>query len=131
MTLLLVGIFLTELVKYGIWFRGIQGLQFRRLWLGGILAGIYLVLILVGVVNEDTLLIFWSIISVIICGVVIEDKNVLVTLLQAIFILNCIDEIIIAFFVYCPMIWNTREEIKVYYFVSNIVAVVLLTTLKW
>lgn len=96
MTLLLVGIFLTELVKYGIWFRGIQGLQFRRLWLGGILAGIYLVLILVGVVNEDTALLAWNFISVIVYAILIEcAKNErYLFVLQALFIVTGMDEIV-------------------------------------
>lgn len=124
MTLLLVGIFLTELVKYGIWFRGIQGLQFKRLWLGGILAGIYLVLILVGVVNGKTLLIIWSVVTVVICGFIIKCDNVLITIIQAAFIINCVDEILSSVIRLLPGVsWDTQDELKNYYFIKNVIII--------
>lgn len=127
MTLILIGIFLTELIKYGIWFRGIQGLRFKRLGLGCALAGSYVLLILMGVVDVETLLLVYSIVAVAVCGMMLEcRKGRLIYVLQVFFMTLCISEAIaIIIKLYNGRLWKDFFELKVNYLCNNLVAIFL------
>ncbi len=129
MTLLLIGIFATELVKYGIWFKKICGLSFTRCGRGGIVAVSYVLLIWVGIVNENTLLLLWSFIVFIIYLIIIESSEEKGTAtIQALLINICLSEIIstLSRMIKGNVWWNNDIELKINYFINNILIIMLL-----
>lgn len=96
MTLLLIGIFVTELVKYGIWFMGIRGLPLKRWRAGGIISGICILLIGIGIINQNSPLFLWGIADIIIFSIMIECEKVERGLLigQAFFVILSLGEIL-------------------------------------
>ncbi len=129
MTLLLIGIFVTELVKYGVWFKKIGGLSFTRCYLGGIVAVSYIVLICMGVVNENTLIILWNLIVFIIYVMVIEcsEERGMVTI-QALLINICLSEIgsTLIRMIRGNVWWDSDIELKRIYLINNIFITILL-----
>lgn len=130
MTLLLIGIFVTELVKYGVWFKKIGGLSFTRCYLGGIVAVSYIVLICMGVVNENTLLFFWNLAAVLMYGMIMKcssEKRV-IYVLQALLIVICLGEIInmMIRLIGGTEWWNDWVELRTNYLINNVIVIFLL-----
>ena len=136
MKLLLTGIFLTELVKYGLWLRGVLEVRFTRWRYGCIVAGICFFLIGIGVVNEDSLLILWNLAAIAVFSIMIEcDKGEKILLVvKTTFIVISIGEIVGGLI----QIISDESIIKVNktaYFLGNLVTVLLFVVLgkikKW
>ena len=126
--LLLLGIFLTELLKYGIWFRGIYGFRFQRIGVGLGLAVSYMVLILLGIANVNTLLIVTSAVAMVaIVGMLEKKKGRWLCALQAFFMVICVGE---AVGLLAKMIkggiWQNITELKKSHIIENLVVIVLL-----
>lgn len=130
MKLLLTGIFLTELVKYGVWFKGIYGLSFSRRRWGSIVAGIFLFLIYIGIINEKSLLILWGIVDIIIFSIVIDcnkgERGFLIG--QASFILISAGEVIGEVFQLIDDISVFKVE-KIDYLFGDLIVVLILFVL--
>ena len=130
MKLLLTGIFLTELVKYGVWFKGIYGLSFSRRRWGSAVAGIYIFLIGAEVVNQNTLILLWTFTVLLIYGIMIEcnigERGV--NVIQAFLINICLSEIMSTFIrvVFGIGWWQSKTELKIYYLVGNVLVIIIL-----
>lgn len=133
MIILLIGIFITDIFKYGIWFVGIKGFEIRHSKLAGIITGFNILLILAGIINKDTLLILWNIIDVIILGISINcnrgERSL--AILQAFFIVTCTDEIIGGLIQLFSGISNPNSLVNKYsYLINNIIVIFILFTLS-
>lgn len=96
MIILLMGIFVTELIKYGVWFKYIHELNFKRLGTGSALAGLFVLSVITGVINEHTALLVWNLTVILLYTVVIEcdkgERELLI--IQAAFVIIGMDEIV-------------------------------------
>lgn len=131
MKLLLIGIFLTELIKYGVWFKGIHGLSFSRWRLGSIVAGMCVLLTCLGIISEDVFLIFWNIVAIIVYGIMIQchksEKGLFI--LQAAFIVTSIGEVVGGII----QMVSDKSAIKVSkftYLLSNIIIILIFSLLS-
>lgn len=135
--LLLIGILVTEILKYGIWFLKIKGMKLKHISeekrayiIVGCIVGVYLLLISVGAINEKPAPIPWNIATVIIIyGLLLESagEEKGLSILQSYIIIACFDEIIsysMDFIVsiedYAYVFWKGQ------WFVSNIIVIILL-----
>lgn len=127
---LLMGIFLTELVKYGVWFKGIHNFSFSRWRIGSVIAGIYFFLICTEIVNQNTLILLWNFTVLLIYGIIIEcnigERGI--NAIQAFLVNICLSEIISTFIrvIFGIGWWKSETELKVYYLVGNILVIVIL-----
>ncbi len=128
MKLLLLGIFLTELLKYGIWFKGIHGLRFQRIGLGCGLIVSYMALILLGIVNVNTLLLVSSVVAIVAMASMLEKRRGrFVCALQVFFISLCIGEAVsLLVKVMRGGVWKDAVELRESYIVENLVVIIIL-----
>lgn len=126
--LLLLGIFVTELLKYGIWFRGIYSLRFQRIGLGCGLMLSYMVLILLGIVNINTLLLVSSVVAIMAIASMLEKKKGrFVCALQVFFISLCAVEAVGLFLkMMRGSVWQNIVELRESYIIENLVVIIIL-----
>lgn len=132
MKLLLIGISVTEIIKYGIWFRGIDGIQLKRRFLGGSLACGYIGLILLGVVDESTLLAAWNGMVILMYGCMIDCRKgeKLREILKAAFIIICAGEAVGNIMqLILGLGFETFREIKISYLANNFMIIACLCVL--
>lgn len=134
--LLLIAITITELIKYGIWFLKIKEMKLKDIsqskvsyvFAGGII-GIYLLLIITGIINEDTLQFLWNIISIVVYVTILygnKGEKVL-AMLQAYIIVPCVEEVIFIFqnmFVSVSAFEETQN--KFVFLVNYIISIIIL-----
>lgn len=126
--LLLLGIFLTELLKYGIWFNRMHGLRFQRIGLGCGLIVSYIILILLGIVTVNTLLLVSSVVAIVAIASMLEKKKgKIVCALQVFFISLCIGEAVsLLVKVMKGGVWKDDVELRESYIVENLVVIIIL-----
>lgn len=132
MKILLIGILVTEIIKYGIWFAGIDGLHLKRRFLGGSLACGYIGLILLGLVDEGTLIVVWNCMVIIMYGCMINCRKEerLAEILKVAFIIICAGEIVGNIMQsVLQLSLGTYKEFKVSYMASNILIIFCLCIL--
>lgn len=127
---LLLIIFITELFKYGIWFRGMYSLKIKRSWVAAVAVISFTVLIFLGIVNENTLLLLWFIVSIIVYIFVLDcDKGEkALNIFRAGFLIICMGEIVGGMI--SPFSAGqdvTRAEEKVVYLINNSIVIVLIS----
>lgn len=132
MTLLLISIFLTELIKYGIWFKGIHKLPLVRWRLGGVAAGSYLLLLCGGAVTEKTVIIVWNIVSIMIFAILTDciKNKIGIMVIKSFFIVVCLDEIVMGIFqliakVTVRMELSSGIQLKICYLFNNVVIILM------
>lgn len=132
MKILLIGILVTEIIKYGIWFAGIDGLHLKRRFLGGSLACGYIGLILLGLVDEGTPIIAWNGVAVAayVCMLECRREEKLLEILKAVFIIICAGEVagnIMQLVLKLGL--ETFRGIKTSYLANNFIIIACLCTL--
>lgn len=129
MKILLTGIFATELVKYGLWYTKIHGLKLRRSLLSAVMAGLAVILMLAGVVDQDTFLMFFGLAAAVIMGFMADcsgNERGLV-MLQALFMIISMGEMTDGIIrLMRGVVWYAPDEMKLYYFINNIIIIFIL-----
>ena len=128
---LLMGILLTELVKYGLWLRGVLEVRFTRWRLGCIVAGICFFLVGIGVVNENSLLILWNLAAIAVFSIMIEcdkgERGLLIV--QTVFSVTSIGEVVGGVIQMINNVGVTKLSKSTYLF-SNVVTIVIFIILN-
>ncbi len=127
---LLLIIFITELFKYGIWFRRMYSLKIKLSWVGAATVIGFSMLILLGVVNENTLLLLWFIVSMIVYIFALDcaKEEKALNIFRAGFLIICMGEIVGGMI--SPFSAGqdvTRAEEKVVYLINNSIVIVLIS----
>ncbi len=127
---LLLIIFITELLKYGIWFCGVYSLKIKRLWIGAAAVTGFAVFTLLGVVDENTLLLWWSTLSIIVYIFVLDcDKGEkALNIFRAGFLIICMGEIVGG--IISPFSAGQNipfAEEKIIYLINNSIVIVLIS----
>lgn len=91
-----IGIWITVVLIYGIWFLAIKALKMVRIWLGGITAGIILLLLVTGILPHNILVIILHALGIAVYAIIIEcdKKEKGIIILQALVVVVCMDELI-------------------------------------
>lgn len=91
-----IGIWITVVLIYGIWFFAIKPLKMVHIWLGGITAGIILLLLVTGILPHNILVIILHALGIAIYAIMIEcdKKEKGIIILQAFVVVICMDELI-------------------------------------
>lgn len=132
MKILLIGILVTEIIKYGIWFAGMEGLRLKRKFLGRSLACGYTGLILLGMVDVATPIIAWNCVAVAvyICMLECRKEEKLLEIIKAVFTITCAGEVagnIIQLVLDTGL--ETFSGIKASYLANNFIIIACLCTL--
>lgn len=130
--LLLAGIYITELLKYAVWFMGIKKTKISRPVIGAVVSGAFFVLILVGVINTQTLLMVWVFFAILTYAVSMDGKGneKVMYLLQAFFVVSSTGEIISNVIqIMLKTEWNTGPVGKWFYLISNLAVTFLFSGL--
>ncbi|NLL76717.1 MAG: GHKL domain-containing protein [Clostridiales bacterium] len=126
---ILLAIYITELVKYGIWFYGICSLRVKRPWVTAVTVIGFALLVRSGCIDENTLLALWSFTSIIVYIFVVDcaKNEKALNIFKAAFMIICIGEIvggIISPFSVEQSISFKNE--KIIYLINNIIVVTIL-----
>ncbi|TCL58588.1 GHKL domain-containing protein [Kineothrix alysoides] len=127
---LLLIVFITELFKYGIWFRGMYSLKIKRTWVGAAAIIGFAASILLGAVDENTLLLLWCAVSIIVYILILDcDKGEkALNIFRAGFLIICMGEIVGG--VTSPFSARqdiSRAEEKIIYLINNSIVIALIS----
>lgn len=135
----LISIFITELLKYAIWFGKVKGMQLKQInrakgayTVAGCIIIVLLFFIVFGVIDSESLLVIWCISAIMLFGIVLEGRSGEkgLQILQAYLLVNCIDEISDNFLkLIWGAAWYDNNSSNATYLLNNIIVLALLLTI--